>query len=134
MGFLKKSFYFGVTLGTLGILAYFSSLNFDYIYVNIPWLGEFKTRAAIVFLGSFLAGSLFTYGYFGVATFRKSLKIRQLTKQIATLENHQPRELTKPSKEPARDKDTPLVIADPKIQDSGPGDTDASGQSVEKAN
>ena len=86
MNFLKRLGTFWVILIGFGILGYVCAFNLEWIYVNIPHVGEFKMRAGIVYLACFILGVSFTVVFFGLDSVKKSLEVHQRNKKIAKLE------------------------------------------------
>lgn len=82
LGFLKKLLVYWFFLAGLGYVAYFASSNLESIYVHVPQVGEFKAKAAIVYLAVFFAGCLFSSLYFAYEMVRHQVIIRQLRRQI----------------------------------------------------
>lgn len=87
MDFIRRLGSFWIVLLLCSIGGYFCLFNLDYIYVNVPQMGEFKVRAAVAYIACFLAGATVVIIYFGFEIFRKSWIIMQKNKQIRDLEN-----------------------------------------------
>lgn len=86
MDFIRRLGSFWIVLLFCCLGGYFCLFNLDYIYVNIPQMGEFKVRAAVAYIGCFLAGASVVILFFGFELFRKSWVIRQKNRQIRDLE------------------------------------------------
>lgn len=86
MDFTKKflSYWFFLIIAVLAV--YIGISNIDYIYVRIPQVGEFKTRAAFAFLAWFVAGAGVTAIWFGMDAIKKSLRIRTLQHKVRQLQ------------------------------------------------
>lgn len=87
MNFLKKLLTYWFILLIIGFLAWFCAFNTEMIFVHVPQMGEFKMRAAIVYIILFLAGCLFSSAYFGAEMVRRYFEIRTLKKRVTLLES-----------------------------------------------
>lgn len=77
MGFFRRLSSFVATLVLLAYGGYFSYLNMDRVYVNIPMFGEYRVAGFLAFLFAFLLGSVFAALFFGYDFFRKSIELRR---------------------------------------------------------
>ena len=112
MEFTKKmaSYWFFILI--MGCTVYFCISNLDFIYVKVPHVGQFKTRAALAFLAVFIAGAGIGGAWFGLDTFKKALKLRSLNKRLHSLEA----ELAK-LREPHQNKQPEAAVDTPKISE-----------------
>lgn len=82
MVLVKKIAAYWFFLITLGLVVYFCISNLEFIYVKVPHIGEFKTRAAFAFLTIFMLGLGVSGLWFSTDLVTKSIKIRRLTKKL----------------------------------------------------
>jgi uncharacterized membrane protein YciS (DUF1049 family) len=87
MDFIKKLASYWFFLVVMGLVIYFCISNIEFIYVRVPHIGEFKTRAAFAFLSAFMAGSAVGGAWFGMDTLKKALKVRSLSRRVQQLQN-----------------------------------------------
>lgn len=84
--FLRRLGSFWVILVACALGGYFCLFNLEYMYVNIPHVAELKVRAAVAFIGCFLAGATVVIIYFGFDAMKKSFIIGQKNRKIKDLE------------------------------------------------
>ncbi len=77
MSYIRKFFSFVLVLLGLGYGGYFGYLNMDKVYVNVPYLGEFRVAGFLAFLTAFIVGALFAAVFFGYDFFRKSFEVHR---------------------------------------------------------
>jgi hypothetical protein len=86
MGFLKKFGNFLFLFLIVGVGGYFAAYNLDYIEVTIPHSGQFRMRAAGVYILVFLAGVAITVFYFGLEALKNSIILATKNHRIKSLE------------------------------------------------
>ncbi|MCX6129394.1 MAG: hypothetical protein NTX25_10080 [Proteobacteria bacterium] len=83
MRFIRRFVSFVITLFGLGYSGYFGYLNMDKVYVNIPYLGEYRVAGFLIFLAAFVLGGFFAALFFGYDFFRKSFEVRKSRRALS---------------------------------------------------
>ena len=87
MIFLRRLVSFLMVLSVTLYIAYFSYVNTKPIHIIVPPLGELRMPAAIGFLGSFLAGAIFTCLFFLYEYLKKVLELHSVKKELKLSES-----------------------------------------------
>ena len=83
---IKKFLNLILILACMSYIAFFAYLNVDTIYINLPYIGEFRIPAAVAFLCTFVAGAIFSGFYFVIDTAKKSFEIKRSRKELSYLQ------------------------------------------------
>lgn len=82
MSYLRRLISFLFVSTFMGFGAYFGFLNMERVYVNVPFMGEFRVVGFLAFVTAFILGGLFASVFFGYDFFRKSFEVRRSRKAL----------------------------------------------------
>lgn len=83
MSFIRRFFHFILVLFGISYGGYFGFLNMDKVYVNVPFLGEFRVAGFLAFLAAFIVGAIFAAVFFGYDFFRKSFEVHRSRRALS---------------------------------------------------
>jgi uncharacterized integral membrane protein len=82
MSYIRRFLSFLLVCIGLGLGGYFGILNMDRVYVNLPFMGEYRVPGFLAFLVAFLLGAIFAALFFGYDFFRKSFEVHRSRKAV----------------------------------------------------
>lgn len=110
MQFLRRLGSLWILILALCLFAYVSHFNKDRCPVSLPpWIEMISLPSYALVLGSFMFGAVVASLYFGLESAAKTLEVRRLRKEVASLRPATPTEETARTV-PARGEGGPKVI------------------------